>query len=180
MSQPSQVMCGGALIRDERNRVYVHRRSAGRRLLPGTWDVVGGHVEPGETPEQALAREIEEETGWRLRRIEAQVADWEWTVHDGVPRRELDYLVEVDGDLGAPRLEAGKHDAGAWVGMGDLDLMMAGRTDGDTRLRDLVARATRARLTERLRLEPIGPVHAGALWSLHYDEYEARPDGHTG
>jgi 8-oxo-dGTP pyrophosphatase MutT (NUDIX family) len=43
--------------------------------LPGTWDVAGGHVEPGETPQQALAREIEEETGWRLRRIEAQVAD---------------------------------------------------------------------------------------------------------
>lgn len=48
----------GALIRDDRNRVYVHRRSASRRLLPGTWDVVGGHVEAGETPQQALARDI--------------------------------------------------------------------------------------------------------------------------
>jgi ribosomal-protein-alanine N-acetyltransferase len=33
-----------------------------------------------------------------------------------------------------------------------------------------VMAATRIRLTERLRLEPIGPAHAGDLWRLHYDE----------
>jgi hypothetical protein len=43
------VICVGALIRDGRNRVFAHRRSPTRRLLPGTWDVVGGHAEPGET-----------------------------------------------------------------------------------------------------------------------------------
>ncbi len=82
----SRVTCVGALIRDDRNRVYVHRRSPSSRLLPGTWDVVSGQVEAGETPRQALAREIAEETGWRLRRIEAEVADWEWS-HDGITRR---------------------------------------------------------------------------------------------
>ena len=159
----------GALIRDGRDRVYVHRRSPDRRLLPGIWDIVGGHVEPGESSEQALAREIEEETGWRLRRIEAVLAEWEWTV-DGVTRHETDYLVEVNGDLTAPRLEAGKHDAFDWVGPENLELLMAGRTDGDRRLRDLVARAVRTRLTPRLRLSPLGPWHAGDLWRLHYDE----------
>jgi RimJ/RimL family protein N-acetyltransferase len=159
----------GALIRDGRNRVFAHRRSPTRRLLPGTWDVVGGHAEPGETPEQALAREIEEETGWRLRRIEARLTDWQWE-HDGVTRQEFDYLVEVDGDLAAPRLEQGKHDAYAWLGPGDLELMMAGRTDGDRRLRDIVARAARTRLTGRLRLDPAGRWSAGDVWRLHYDE----------
>lgn len=163
------VLCVGALIRDGRNRVFVHRRSPTRRLLPGTWDVVGGHAEPGETPEQALAREIEEETGWRLRRIEARLTDWQWE-HQGVTRQEFDYLVEVDGDLAAPRLEEGKHDAFDWVGPGNLDLMMAGRTDGDRRLRDIVARAARTRLTPRLRLDPVGRWSAGDLWRLHYDE----------
>lgn len=149
------VDCVGALIRDRRGRIFVHRRSPDRRLFPGIWDIVGGHVEPGETAPEALAREIEEETGWRLRRIEACVADWQWE-YDGVVRRELDFLVEVDGDLGSPRLEAGKHDAYDWVGPDNLDLMMVGRTDGDRRLRDIVARAVRTRLTGRLRLEPIG------------------------
>jgi RimJ/RimL family protein N-acetyltransferase len=164
----ADVDCVGAAIRDERHRVYAHRRSDTRRLLPGTGGMGGGHLEPGETTEEALAREIEEETGWRLRRIEAVVADWTWE-HDGVTRRELDYLVEVDGDLTTPRLEEGKHDAFAWVGPDNLELMMEGRTDGDRRLRDIVAKATRIRLTQRLRLEPIGPEHIDALLTLHDD-----------
>lgn len=139
-----------------------------RRLLPGTWDIVGGHLESGEGPEQALAREIEEETGWTLRRIEAPIADWTWE-HDGTVRHERDYLVEVDGDLDAPRLEAGKHDACAWLGPEDLDVFMQGRTDGDRRLRDIVAKATRTRLTSRLRLEPLGLEHVDDLVALHGD-----------
>lgn len=139
MTVSREVACVGALIRDSRGRVFVQHRSATRRLLPGTWDIVGGHLEPGETPEQALAREIHEETGWTLRGIVDQVADWEWEM-DGVVRREIDYLVTVDGDLATPRLEAGKHDAFAWIGPDQVELMMAGRTDGDVRLRDIVAR----------------------------------------
>lgn len=158
--------CVGALIRDEQNRVYVHHRSASRRLLPDTWDIVGGHVEAGETPVEALAREVTEETGWRVRTVEAVVADWTWSL-DGVTRRELDYLVSVDGDLTVPRLEAGKHDAYAWVGPGDLELMMVGRTDNDRRLRDIVAKAVRIRLTDRLLLVPIGPEHVDDLYQLH-------------
>jgi len=133
-------MCVGALIRNNDREVFVHRRAATRRMFPGIWDIVGGHIEPGETPEDALAREIEEETGWQLRRIVAQIADWEWE-HDGIVRRELDYIVDVDGNLAEPRLEVGKHDAYAWVGLKNLELMMEGRTDGDHRLRDIVARA---------------------------------------
>ncbi|TDD48740.1 NUDIX domain-containing protein, partial [Kribbella antibiotica] len=63
------VDCVGALIRDAAGRVYVHRRSPDRRLLPGLWDVVGGHVDPGEAPEEALRREVEEETGWVVREV---------------------------------------------------------------------------------------------------------------
>ncbi|WP_405063230.1 GNAT family N-acetyltransferase [Kribbella sp. NBC_01505] len=158
------VDCVGALIRDRRGRVYVHRRSVDRRLLPGIWDVVGGHVEAGETPEEALRREVEEETGWTVREVVGTVADWEWE-WEGRVRRELDYLVVVDGELERPRLEEGKHDASAWVGVDDLELLMVGRTDGDRRLRDIVAHVVRMRLTERLRLEPIsGP---GAVLGGH-------------
>lgn len=40
--------------------------------ITGTWgwEVPAGWAEPGEEPPAAVAREIEEETGWRSRRIE--------------------------------------------------------------------------------------------------------------
>src|SRR6266545_8127579 len=87
----------GALIRDGAGRVFVHRRGWGRELFPGCWDIVGGHVEPGETLLEALSREVEEETGWRVTGTPVLVhtADWEG-------RREFDFLVDVDGDLDNP------------------------------------------------------------------------------
>ena len=35
--------------------------------FPNCWDLIGGHVEENETPEQALEREYEEELGLTLR-----------------------------------------------------------------------------------------------------------------
>jgi 8-oxo-dGTP pyrophosphatase MutT (NUDIX family) len=41
--------------------VLLCRRSAHRRWRPGTWDLPGGHVEPGEEATAALVRELNEE-----------------------------------------------------------------------------------------------------------------------
>ncbi len=38
------------------------RRAAGGRC-PGSWEVVHGHIEPGERPAEAAERELREETG---------------------------------------------------------------------------------------------------------------------
>jgi mutator protein MutT len=51
----------GALRRD--GRVLLCHRCADRQWYPDVWDFPGGHVEPGETPQQALARELTEELG---------------------------------------------------------------------------------------------------------------------
>ncbi len=116
----SKRVCVGAIIRDEQGRVFVQRRSATRRVFPGVWDIVGGHVEPNESIDAALEREIHEETGWRLHRIVALIAEWEWE-HGGEARQEFDYLVEVEGDLASPRLEPLEHDEYAWIGVDDFE-----------------------------------------------------------
>ena len=55
-----------ALI-DTEGRVLLAQRPAGKSLA-GLWEFPGGKVEPGETPELALIRELKEELGidtWR-------------------------------------------------------------------------------------------------------------------
>jgi 8-oxo-dGTP pyrophosphatase MutT (NUDIX family) len=46
-----------------RGLLLIHRH----RFIVRTWgwEVPGGGIEPGETPEEAARREVEEETGWR-------------------------------------------------------------------------------------------------------------------
>lgn len=63
----------------------------------------------------------------------------------------------------------GEHDAPAWVGPDELELLMDGRTDGDRRLLDIVARAVRSTVTDRLRLEPVTTGHAADLHAVQAD-----------
>jgi 8-oxo-dGTP pyrophosphatase MutT (NUDIX family) len=130
-----------AVVVNAAGEAFVHRRAYDRELLPGTWDIVGGHLEPGETTLEALERELEEETGWRLSRVVTELGEYTWTGNDGVDRHEHVYLVEVDGDLESPRLERPFHIEYAWVGRGDLDRLMENRDADQTLLRSIVERA---------------------------------------
>ena len=47
---------------DADRRVLIAQRPAGKQFA-GLWEFPGGKVEPGETPEAALIRELEEELG---------------------------------------------------------------------------------------------------------------------
>lgn len=54
--------CVGALL-VRKGRILLGRRRDDCDWLAGAWDVFGGHVEAGESGEQAITRELAEELG---------------------------------------------------------------------------------------------------------------------
>lgn len=61
--------CAGALVVDHDGRIFFQRRSPHRRLFPNCWDIVGGHLDPGEDIDQALRREHRDVNDGLIRRI---------------------------------------------------------------------------------------------------------------
>ncbi|MET0646678.1 MAG: NUDIX domain-containing protein [Pyrinomonadaceae bacterium] len=67
LTQPRFAVTAGAVVSDERGRVlllrHVLRRGSG-------WGVPGGFLKASEQPEEAVRRELREETGLELDRVE--------------------------------------------------------------------------------------------------------------
>ena len=87
-----------AVITDARGRVLLTRRKEDSELA-GLWEFPGGKIEPGESPEQALQRELMEEIG-----IEVEVGERLIVVPQEYPSKRLTLDVrQVRSFNGTPR-----------------------------------------------------------------------------
>ena len=75
------VVAAAVVIRD--GRVLLTRRSEGQHLA-GMWEFPGGKLENGESPEEALVRECQEECG-----IEVGVSEILEVTHHRYPEKEV-------------------------------------------------------------------------------------------
>jgi mutator protein MutT len=79
--------CGGILIKD--HKILLGKRRSDR-LYPDIWDIFGGHIEIGETNEETLIRELEEEIGIKVKDIE-----YLKSYQDKDPTYGIDYIHHI-------------------------------------------------------------------------------------
>ena len=101
-----------AIIRDDFGRIFATQRGYGE--WKDWWEFPGGKIEPGETPQQALKREIREELD-----AEITVGDLLRTINYNYPNFHLTmhcFLCRLDGQV--TLLE---HEAAKWLAAKDLN-----------------------------------------------------------
>lgn len=88
------IPCVGAVILDEDGRLCVIQR--GKAPAQGRWSLPGGRVEAGESDEEAIVREVLEETGLRVS-IDRSLAHLTLPAPDGRTFAIHDYLMRKAG-----------------------------------------------------------------------------------
>ena len=102
-----------AIITNDKDGMLIAKRKQGK-VMAGCWEFPGGKIEPGETPEESLKRELEEEMNITISVGEyiAEITyDYEWG-----PVR----LIAYEASIEEGEIQLLDHDAIAWVFLGDM------------------------------------------------------------
>lgn len=138
---PRRAIAVGLLVAAD-GRILLQLRDDDPSIInPGRWGFFGGHVEAGETPEQAFLREMREELGWRPRHFEPYATrevdrdGWHVTSHV--------FAAHLDADSGALTLGEGQA-----MALFAPDALPANATPG---ARDVIAEFARTPAYDRVR-----------------------------
>ncbi|MDH6128848.1 NUDIX domain-containing protein [Kitasatospora sp. GP82] len=106
----------GALITDESGRVLLLRRKP-EDFLGGLWELPGGGVDPGEHLQEALSREVMEETGLTVIRVTGYVGTFDYSSDNGLMTRQFTFAVTVEKH---DPIVLTEHDDSTWADRGEL------------------------------------------------------------
>jgi mutator protein MutT len=109
----TEAIVAGVIVRD--GKILLCHRSPDRRWYPNVWDLPGGHIEPGESPPDALKRELLEELGIAAQSLSQHPLERLWTA-----QFELDIWAVTVWDGTPVNLVPEEHDAVQWFAADEL------------------------------------------------------------
>ena len=110
------VVVAAALVRP--GEVLLCHRSPTRAWYPDVWDLPGGHVEDGESPQDALRRELSEELGVDIGTVPGPPA---MSIDDAAAGVSLDVWAVTRWRGDVRNLEPAEHDRIGWFTVVQLD-----------------------------------------------------------
>jgi len=119
MKIAQKVVVGAVVIKE--GKALILQRSEKEKTFPGLWELPSGKKEDLEKTEDALLREVEEETGLEIE-IVGQVSVFDYSHKGGDEIRDFTQINFLARILGKPDVKLSKeHQGYAWVGEGDID-----------------------------------------------------------
>lgn len=127
---PAAIVTG--LLRRGGQGLLVHRAPT-RRWYPDCWDLPGGHLEDGETPDNALRRELAEELG-----VAATIGGPPDANFRSPTFRMAAWVID-DWEGEPTNLELAEHDAIAWMSFHEIAELKLAHQGLATLLRDALS-----------------------------------------
>ena len=113
------VVCVGMWVINSRKEILITKRAPEKRFAPGKWENPAGHLIHGETSEDAVIRELREETGVEVAREDIFLLGTTRVGHFFGDN----YCVRKDVELENVKLQPGETCDVKWVTLPELERM---------------------------------------------------------
>lgn len=109
-----QQLVVGAVVRHGGNVLLLQRPA--EDFMGGTWELPSGKVDPGEPLDQALIREVKEETGLDVAAIRNYLGEFDYRSGSGKKSRQFNFTVEVTN---SEPVKLTEHDVYTWTSLAE-------------------------------------------------------------
>lgn len=110
------------------SKIFIAKRAKTKVIFPDIYELPGGHVEPGETLEEALVREIGEELGVKIK--VGPLLDAFTHTYKSEFKVELGYICYLDDENAEPQLDPADHSESQWIT--ELEIAKFDKEDDET------------------------------------------------
>ena len=122
----ADIIVKGIIFNRNHNKILLIQRSNNDPIGPNTWENAGGNIECGETPEEAIKREIREETG--ITEITIKNVAYVTLVNGNKPYLIIAYICEAQNETVTLSNE---HQAFIWADKEECKKMLPKAIIGD-------------------------------------------------
>ena len=104
-----------SVIKNEEGKILVLRRHPKSKTQPHKWELPGGKIEKGEFFDEALIREVKEETN-----LNVKVGDFCEAVQDDYPHKRTVQLIMYSKDITGDVEISDEHDDWKWASVDEI------------------------------------------------------------